>query len=186
MSIGLGVALAAGLLVAGLATAGPNGGNSSGRMKPQASVGATPLTNVNLSTDSCAGVSGSLSVTVTGTVDDGGGNDVVWFTIFDDNIEKFAQQISVPVGTTTTTVVSVNYPGTIGTVFPGIALLVGELRDDSNLVDVDPFFPTPSGAGGACLVGAIPTTSSATLLLLAGLIVALGVPLLRRRSSTKG
>lgn len=172
-------------MVAGLATAGPNGGLNSGRMRPDASVGPTPFTNVNLRTDSCAGVNGSLSVTVTGTVDDGGGNDVVWFTIFDDNIEKFAQQISVPVGTTTTTVVNVNYPGQVGTVIPGIALLLGEFRDDGSLQDIDPFFPTNSG-GGACLGAAIPTTSSATLLLLAGLIVALGVPLLRRRFPTKG
>jgi hypothetical protein len=177
------LALVAGLMVAGLATAGPNRGIDSGRMRPDASVGPTPFTNINLTTDSCAGVNGSLSVTVTGTVDDGGGNDVVWFTIFDDNIEKFAQQISVPVGTTTTTVVNVNYPGGVGGSAPGIGLLLGETRGDDNLIDVDPFFPTATG--GTCLGTQIPTTSGSTLLLLAALIVALSVPLLRRRSSAK-
>ena len=170
-------------MVAGLAMAGPNKGIDSGRMRPDASVGPTPFTNINLRTDSCAGVNGSLSVTVTGTVDDGGGNDVVWFTIFDDNIEKFAQQISVPVGTTTTTVVSVNYPGGVGGSAPGIGLLLGETRGDDNLIDVDPFFPTATG--GTCGAAQIPATSGSTLLLLAALIVALSVPLLRRRSSAK-
>ncbi len=177
------LAVVAGLMVAGLATAGPNGGVDSGRMRPYASVGPAPFTNINLRTDSCAGVTGSLSVTVTGTVDDGGGNDVVWFTIFDDNVEKFAQQISVPVGSTTTTVVNVNYPGGVGGSAPGIGLLLGEARDASDLFDLDPFFPTASG--GACVGTQIPATSGSTLLLLAGFIVALSVPLLRRRSSAK-
>ena len=177
------LALVAGLMVAGLAMAGPNGGIESGRMRPNASVGPTPFTNINLTTDSCAGVSGSLSVTVTGTVDDGGGNDVVWFTVYDDGIEKFARQISVPVGSTTTTVVNVNYPGGIGGSAPGIGLQLGELRGDADLFDIDPFFPTATG--GACLGTPIPTTGGSTLLLLAALIVALSVPLLRRRSSAK-
>lgn len=171
-------------MVAGLAMAGPNrGGIEPGRMRPDASVGPTPLTNINLRTDSCAGVNGSLSVTVTGTVDDGGGNDVVWFTVFDDGVEKFAQQISVPVGSTTTTVVSVSYPGGVGGSAPGIGLDLGELRGDDDLFEIDPFFPTATG--GACLGNQIPATSGSTLLLLAGLIVALSVPLLRRRASTK-
>jgi hypothetical protein len=177
------MALAAGLLVAGLAMAGPNGGSQS-RMRPEASVGPTPFTNINLTTDACAGVSGSLSVTVTGTVNDSGGNDIVWFTVYDDGIEKFAQQISVPVGNTTTTVVNVSYPGGVGGSAPGIALQLGELRGDADLFDIDPFFPTPTG-GGCGVTTQIPTTSGSTLLLLAALIVALSVPLLRRRSSAK-
>lgn len=152
-------------------------------MTPAASVGSAPFSNINLTTDSCAGVTGSLSVTVTGTVNDGGGNDVVWFTIFDDGVEKFARQISVPVGSTTTTVINVNYPGGIGGSAPGIGLELGELRGDSDLFEIDPFFPTATG--GACVGTQIPATSGSTLLLLAGLIVALSVPLLRRRFSAK-
>ena len=170
-------------VVTGLAFAGPNGGVHSDRKVPMASVtGPNALSNINLVIDACNGVSGTLSVTVTGTTNDSGGNDIVWFTIWDDSVQKFAQQINVPVGQTTTTTVSVSYPGGIGTSAPGIGLELGETQGSSNLTFIDPFFPTPISG---CTIGQpsvnIPTLSEWALGSLAAMVGLLGAGLARRR-----
>ncbi len=147
---------------------------------PHPSATGTSLTNINLTVDACNGVNGTLDVTATGATDDGGGNDIIWFTIFDDGIEKFAQQISIPVGTTKTTTVTVSYPGGIGSSAPGIALLVGETRDNDDDELIDDFFPTVvSGCGAASVV---PTMSTWTLVILAGMLGLLGLGVLVRRN----
>ena len=166
-------------MLTGLAFAGPNGGVPSG-VTAKASNGT--LTNINLVTDPCAGVSGSLTVTATGTTDDGGGNDLVWFTIYDDSVEKFAVQLSIPVGTTRAQVVNVNYPGVVGGSAPGIGLFLGESRGSSGLVSIDPFFPTASGTSCASSAPvATPTLSEWSLATMAAILAFLGFGVMRRR-----
>ncbi len=178
--IALAVALS---IAAGSAFAGPNGGASSERKVPMASVtGPGALSNINLVTDACGGVSGTLSITVTGTTNDSGGNDLVWFTIWDDGAQKFVQQISVPVGQTTTTVVAVSYPGGVGAVAPGIGLDLGETQGSSDLTSIDPYFPTQISG---CTIGQqsnnIPTLSEWAMWALAGMIGLLGALFARHR-----
>jgi hypothetical protein len=100
------------------------------------------LTNVVSFADECGGVSYDATLTVTGTVNDGGGNDVVWFTIFDDGTEKAALSFSVPVGQTQSFPIAVAYPGGVAPGAPGIGVYVGESRGGDELISIDPFFPT--------------------------------------------
>ena len=164
------------LTAASVAIAANNRGTSGGTT----SASGGTLTNINLTVDSCNGVNGSLDVTATGTVNDSGGNDIIWFTIFDDGIEKFAQQISIPVGSTTTTHVIVSYPGVIGASAPGIGLELGETRDANDLTSIDPFFPTVIAGCGASAV--VPTTSNWALVILASMLGLLGLGVLIRRN----
>jgi hypothetical protein len=177
----LGVLLGAFMFAAGAAIAGgPNGGAGTPGPVPNATVGATPFTNINLVTDACNGVSGTLSITATGTTDDGGGFDNVFFTIWDDGVQKFNKTIAIPVGSTTTTVVTVLYAGGVGTSAPGIGLTLGESAGSSNLFFIDPYFPA---VVGGCAIGqsAVPTLSQWALWLLAGLVGLMGVGLAWRR-----
>src|SRR6185312_15303129 len=75
-------------IFAGVALAGPNspGGTAAAPGRIVAKASGVTMTNINLTVDTCNGVSGTLTVTATGTTDDGGGNDTIWFTIFDDGI----------------------------------------------------------------------------------------------------
>ena len=167
-------------LTAGAAIAGgPNGGSATG-VVPNATVGASPFTNINLVTDACNGVSGTLSITATGTTDDGGGNDAVFFTIWDDGVQKFNKTIQIPVGTTTTTVVTVFYPGGVGTSAPGIGLDLGEAAGSGSLFTIDPYFPA---VVSGCVLGqsAVPTLSQWAIWLLAGLVGLMGVGMAWRR-----
>jgi hypothetical protein len=172
----LALALGAGAAFAG----GPNGGGGAPAVVPNATVGGAPFTNINLVTDACAGVSGTLSITATGTTDDGGGFDNVFFTIWDDGVQKFNKTIQIPVGQTTTTVVTVLYAGGVGTSAPGIGLDLGESAGSGNLFVIDPFFPT---VVGGCVIGqsGVPTLSQWALVLLAGLVGVVGVGMAWRR-----
>jgi hypothetical protein len=181
------LAAALAMLFAGVALAGPNspGGTAAAPGRIVAKASGVTMTNINLTVDTCNGVSGTLTVTATGTTDDGGGNDTIWFTIFDDGIQKFAQQINVPVGSTVATPVTVSYPGQIGSSAPGIGLFVGESQGASDLAETDPFFPEPVGgcsAGPAPI--ATPTLSQWSIGGLAGLLALLGFGTLyaRRRN----
>ena len=111
------------------------------------------LTNVVSIEDSCGGVRYSATLNMFGTTNDGGGNDIIWFTIYDDQQEKFAQSFSAPVGQSRQHQVTAEYPGRVGQVAPGIAILVGESRGTDELISIDPFFPTPSSG---CTIGGTP------------------------------
>jgi hypothetical protein len=118
-------------------------------------------------------VSGTLTVTATGTTDDGGGNDTIWFTIYDDGVQKFSRQINIPVGSTVATPITVSYPGQIGTSAPGIGLELGESAGASDLASNDPFFPTPiSGCASSPI--ATPALSPWSMGGLAGLLALMG------------
>ena len=178
------VGLLASLLSIGIDAAGsssnlPSGAHAGTMLK--ASNGS--FSNVNLTIDACNGVTGTLTVTATGTTDDGGGNDTVWFTIYDDGIQKFARSIAIPVGSTVATVVTVSYPGQIGTSAPGIALVLGETAGDSSLALNDNFFPTQVG-GCTSGVLSVPTQSPWSLGGVSALLAMLGIGALfaRRRA----
>jgi len=181
------LAAALAMLFAGVALAGPNspGGTAAAPGRIVAKASGVTMTNINLTVDTCNGVSGTLTVTATGTTDDGGGNDTIWFTIFDDGVEKFSRQLSVPVGSTVGTTVTVSYPGQIGSSAPGIGLLVGESDGSSDLAEIDPFFPESVG-GCSALPAAIatPALSPWSMGGLAGLLALMGFGTLyaRRRN----
>jgi hypothetical protein len=168
-----GVAAGLALIGAGVALAGPNspGGAAAGGIVTKASNGS--FSNINLTVDACNGVSGTLTVTATGTTDDGGGNDTIWFTIYDDGVQKFARQINIPVGSTVATPIAVSYPGAIGSSAPGIGLDLGESPGSSDLADIDPFFPTQVG-GCSSGVNSVPALSPWSMGGLAGLLALLG------------
>jgi hypothetical protein len=180
-----GLAAALAMMSAGVSLAGPNspGGTAATPGRIVAKASGVTMTNINLTVDACNGVSGTLTVTATGTTDDGGGNDTIWFTIFDDGAEKFSRQISVPVGSTVATPVAVSYPGQIGSSAPGIGLLVGESDGSADLADMDPFFPEPVG-GCASSPIATPALSTWSMGGLAGLLALMGFGTLyaRRRN----
>jgi hypothetical protein len=129
------------LMCASAAQAQSNAPATRAGVTPEPNASSAFLTNVVSSADSCGGVRYSANLTFTGTINDGNNLDLVWFTIFDDMQEKFAQAFSAPVGQTRSFSVSVEYPGGIGTVAPGIAVLVGETRGGGQLINIDPFFP---------------------------------------------
>jgi hypothetical protein len=185
-SVALTAAVLASLSLVGVADAGPNNPAGSGATAKAPSIlKATggSLTNINLTVDACNGVSGTLTVTATGATDDGGGLDVIWFTIFDDSAQKFARSISIPVGSTVATPIAVSYPGQIGTSAPGIGLELGESQGDGSLANIDPFFPTQVGG---CSTGAlsVPTQSPWSLGGVSALLAMLGLGALfaRRRA----
>ncbi|MBL8245977.1 MAG: hypothetical protein JNL89_17405, partial [Rhodanobacteraceae bacterium] len=72
------------------------------------------LTNVVSAEDSCGGVRYTATLNMFGTSNDGGGNDIIWFTIYDDQQEKFAQSFSAPVGQSRQHQVTAEYPGRVG------------------------------------------------------------------------
>ncbi len=137
------------------------------------------LTNVTSVEDSCGGVRYSAILNMFGTNNDGGGNDLIWFTIFDDNQEKFAQSFSAPVGQSRQFQVVAEYPGRVGQVAPGIGIYVGETRGDGGLILIDPFFPTlTSGCtigGTPPALGFSPSTGSTISYNAAGAASAIGV-----------
>lgn len=102
------------------------------------------LSNVSSQEDSCGGVRYQATLTATGTINDGNGQDIIWFQIFDDFVEKFAQSFSIPVGQTRQFFINAEYPGSVGQVAPGIGIYVSETRNATqHLLVVDPFLPTP-------------------------------------------
>lgn len=179
-----GVSVALSLLTLGPAVAGPNGPapGAHARAGIVAKASGVSLTAINLTVDTCNGVSGTVTVNATGTTDDGGGNDTVWFTIYDDGIEKFARAVNIPVGSSTATPIAVSYPGQVGSSAPGVALQVGEARGDGDLVVMDPFFPTQ--VGGCSALGAtasVPTLSAWSTGGVAGLLALIGLGALYAR-----
>jgi hypothetical protein len=143
------------LLIASAAAASSNGPPSRASVTPSAT--AASLSNVSSSADDCGGVRYSATVTFTGTTNDGGGNDTVWFTIYDDQQEKYARAMTAPLSQSRSYSVSVEYPGGVGAIAPGIGVYLGENRGTKELIDIDPFFPT--SIGGCSIGGTAPALS---------------------------
>ena len=146
------ITLTLSLIVGGSAFAGSNNfPSASAALK----AGGVSLSQVQSSADNCGGVRYNAVLSFTGNVNDSGGNDIVWFAIFDDQQEKFAQSFSAPVGAQRSFAIAVEYPGGVGQVNPGIGVYVGESRGAGDLIQIDPFDPT--AIGGCTIGGTAPT-----------------------------
>jgi hypothetical protein len=116
---------------------------------------------------------------VTGTTDDGGGNDIVCATIFDDGSIRVSQCLTVAVGATQTLTFTLNWTGPILTGAPGVGLYTNDATSaatpttGASLGVVDPLF--------LALTSPVPTLSEWSLLLMATLVLLVGVALARRR-----
>jgi Tol biopolymer transport system component len=130
------------LLVGSGALAAGNAPPGSARAPDAPAATGVSLTNVSSFEDPCGGVRYNATLTFTGTSNDGGGNDTVWLVIFDDSIEKFAQPFTAPVNQQRSHQIAVEYPGSVGTVVPGIGIYVRENRSSGDLLVFDPFLPT--------------------------------------------
>jgi hypothetical protein len=124
--------------------AAPGSNNPNPRGIANAAANAT-LTNVVSTAGGCSNlVTYNATLTVTGTTDDGGGNDTVFFSIYDDGLRTFQQSFSVPVGQTRSFTIAVSYGGSVGADVDGIGVYVSETNaDNGELQFIDPFQPTP-------------------------------------------
>lgn len=124
--------------------------NPASPVKPGATpVGTFVLTGTQLidTTGQCSSVSVTVTGSVTGTVNDGGGNDQVTFELWDDGTLKDSESISVPVGQTISFAITMGFDGLYGTLAAGVGVYCYEL----NLTE-DPFYPTDqSGTCGGIL-----------------------------------
>ena len=143
------------LLLAGGALAAGNAPPGSTRAPAAPAATGVSLTNVSSFEDPCGGVRYNATLTFTGTTNDGGGNDTVWLVIFDDSVEKFAQTFTAPVNQQRSHQIAVEYPGSVGTVVPGIGIYVRETRTSGDLLVFDPFLPTRLST---CTIGGTPPT----------------------------
>jgi Tol biopolymer transport system component len=153
------------LLLASSVHAGGNAPRGSTIAVPEGTpTPSVSLTNVVSAEDACGGVRYNATLNFTGQTNDGGGQDVIWFLIFDDNVEKFAQSFSAPVGQQRSFTISVEYPGGVGAVAPGIGVYVRQTRSGGDLLVFDPFFPTRistcSIGGTAPALGYSPVTGT--------------------------
>src|SRR5262249_33045982 len=89
----------------------------------------------------CSRVAVTISGSITGDTDDGGGLDRVSFEVWDDGAMKDSEIVSVPVGTTQPVNVTLSFLGLYGSGAPGVGVLVSDVGG-ANLFDQDPFFPT--------------------------------------------
>jgi hypothetical protein len=158
-------------------------GNAPGaRLRPDVSVQATagPLTVTSVSYNpQTQDNSITASISLTGTTDDGGGNDVVCGIVFDDGAIVAFQCVDIPVGSTVPTIFTLQWTGPIGKEAPGVGLYViddttaSDPGEGETLVSIDPLFLAP-----------IPTLSEWALMGMVGLLVVVGLWTMRRRFST--
>ena len=111
---------------------------------------------------------------VTGTVDEGGGNDTVCMTLYDDGTRMAYECSSVPVGITATQTFTMEWHEPLG--FPGVAVALRETADADSAIaaefvdDLTPALPP--------VATPVPTLGAYGLMALSG---ALGVLGWRRR-----
>ena len=148
---------------------------------PQATGSITSLSGI---TDCVENNSVTFTVYVTGTTDDGSGQDQFEVVVFDDGSIVASKTYSVAVGNTTDLTDTLTWSGPIGQGAPGVGVYLYDQPGDSLLDDVDPFVlegedgcgditPTP--------IVPVPVTGPAGLLALIGLLAAAGVFVLLRR-----
>ncbi|WP_395705887.1 hypothetical protein [Casimicrobium huifangae] len=168
------VASAVALMFAANGAIGAGGLNGPTSVATAAS--SVTLTNVSsVDSTSCGGpITYNATLTVTGTTDDGGGLDNVFFTIWDDGVQKYNRTVQVAVGQTASFPITVSYGGLVGSTALGIGVYVGESQGSGNLLAIDPFVPLP----GCQVPTSSPTTLIAMMLSVLGLA---GFALSRRR-----
>jgi hypothetical protein len=156
--------------------AAPGSNNPNPRGIANAAANAT-LTNVVSTAGGCSNlVTYNATLTVTGTTDDGGGNDTVFFSIYDDLVRTFQQSFAVPVGQTRSFTIAASYGGSVGGAIDGIGIFLSETNvDNGELIFIDPFQPTQVSC-------AVPTSSVGFAPLLALLLASVvGFRLVRRK-----
>jgi hypothetical protein len=97
----------------------------------------------------------TVTGTITGTTDDGGGLDTYWIALWDDLEVKDSLQLTVPVGTTQPFTATLGFLGLYGTGYPGIGVHINETVGGSSIFYEDPFYPLD--VPGSC--GVVPTTT---------------------------
>jgi hypothetical protein len=123
----------------------------------------------------------TMSASVTGTTDDGGGNDVVCGVVFDDGDVVASQCFDIPVGSTVVQQFFFQWVGPTGGDAPGVGLYIIDATDAAfpdegpTLAFIDPFFVVP-----------VPTLSEWAQILMLALLVGGGLWTLRRRFSSPG
>lgn len=170
----------AGLLLFTIGAAIAGNGPTSSKVKPAATSGSfTVLAADTIASNGQHHVQASISVT--GTTDDGGGNDLVCATIFDDLVQVAFQCQTVAVASTVTLFFNLTWTGPIASGAPGVGL---ELWDATSVADPTGGFSLLSGIDPLFLsvVGVpVPATSPAVLALLGLLLAGLSAFVLRRR-----
>lgn len=177
------ICLAAVLLVGGIAFAGPN---VPGDFEAPAGVDATgSIVSLSGVTDCFENNSVTYTISVTGTTDDGGGMDQVQVQIWDDGVMKTTANHSLAVGATTQFTNTVNWSGPIGSFALGVGVILADLPGGTYLDVEDPFVlegeedcedatPIPPREP-------IPMTGTSGLLVMIGLLAAVGVFVLLRQ-----
>lgn len=127
-----------------------------------------------------AGVFFHGDVTYTANADDGGGMDLLMFQLWDDSVVKYETTFSLAVGSTGTFHVSTSYPGLVGTVAPGIGLVLYDFPSGSISARIDPYnlkhYADPSQCRVDCgPVPGVPEPSTYAMMLLGLGAVALGL-----------
>ena len=159
-----------------------NGPAPSGVKGPAAVISGTlTVTGTQTITVDCPHVSVTITGSITGTVDDGGGFDEVLFELWDDGVLKDSQVVNIPVGITQPVSVTLGFQGLYGTLAAGVGIVVTDLPSGDPLFNEDPFFPTdvqgvcPAPAPAIGSPGSLPFVLTALGLLIGG------VALLSRR-----
>jgi LPXTG-motif cell wall-anchored protein len=174
------LAILAGLLLFTIGPAIASNGPTSSKVNPAATSGS--FTVLAADTNASNGQHHvQASISVTGTTDDGGGNDLVCATIYDDGVQKTFQCQTVAVASTVTVFFDLFWFGPILEGAPGVAITLWDATSVSDptggfslLSEIDPLFLSVVGVP-------VPATSPAVLALLGLLLAGLSAFVLRRR-----
>jgi hypothetical protein len=142
------------------------------------------ITNLSGITDCVQNNSVTFTINITGTTDDGGGQDEVVVEIWDDGALKVSGTYSVAVGSTVDITDTLNWSGPIGEAALGVGVVLDDSPGGASLDSVDPFvLDGEEGCGDITPTPfePVPVTGPAGLLALIGLLAAAGVFVLLRR-----
>ncbi len=169
------------LLVSAVAVAAPTNGPGAQGEAPQATGSITSLSGI---TDCVQNNSVTFTIHVTGTTDDGSGQDQIDVQIWDDGVLKVSGSYSVAVDATVDITDTLNWSGPIGASALGVGVELVDMPGGGFLDGVDPFvLDGEDGCGDITPTPfePVPVTGPAGLLALIGLLAAAGVFVLLRR-----
>ena len=130
--------LAISSVVSSIVLAGGNMPEQKGAAARATAVGEISVTGVQsvAQGESCTYNKYFIKGRVTGTDDDGAGNDEIKCSVYDDGEEKDSATVKIPVGTTKDISIVLQFEGVYGTSAPGVGI---ECSD--GLYSQDPFYP---------------------------------------------
>ncbi|TWD16918.1 hypothetical protein FB557_0464 [Marihabitans asiaticum] len=120
----------------------------------------TSVRGVQITTEDCERVEVTIDATLTGTTDDGGGLDSVYFSLWDDGEIEAMYTAQVPVGETVNISVVLGFSGLYQLGAEGVGITVGEAEGARDLFREDPFIPEDSS--GECNPDDGPTATTST------------------------